>query len=367
MAQTIRTLRTLTARASEKTLWVFVEIETAEGLKGLGEASLQRQEQAVEQEVARLGRDLVGRPANKDALARFPAPKSLPEAAARSAVDLALHDLDAKARGVSLATALGGARRTGVPIYANINRRTVDRGPAGFRESALDAIEAGFSAFKIAPFDEVSREALAGDQSHRCLDAGLERIASVREVIGPDRELMVDCHWRFDEATARAVLTACESLNLHWFECPLPEDDDNLGAIVRLRAFANGIGVRLAGCEMAIGLAGFRAFVEAGAYDVMMPDVKYVGGLAEVLRIADLFEAKGIAFSPHNPSGPICHMASLIVSSVAPGLDRLEMQFDESPLFDDLVSHRLPPIRNGVSDLSEMNGLGVELRHDLLI
>lgn len=350
------------ARVSGKTLWHFVEIETSAGLRGTGEASLQGQAPAVAREVARLAQALAGGPADPAALAALPAPKTLAEAAARSAVDLALRDVAAQAAGQRLVEALGGAHREEIALYANINRRTEDRSPAGFARSAGDAVAAGFTAFKIAPFDEVSPDRLAGDPAGSCLEPGLARIAAVRECIGAEAELMVDCHWRLDEAAALAVLRAVEPLRLHWLECPLPETADSIPALVRIRSAANAAGVRLAGCEQAIGLDGFMPFLKAGAYDAMMPDVKYVGGLAEVLRVADAFAAAGVDFSPHNPSGPICHAASLHVSGAVPGFSRLELQFDESPLFDSLVGGRLPKIQGGAAGLPEGKGLGVALR-----
>jgi galactonate dehydratase len=142
----------------------------------------------------------------------------------------------------------------------------------------------------------------------------------------------------------------------------LPETGDHLPALGRLRGFANNRGVRLAGCEEAVGVAGFEPFLRAGAYDVMMPDVKYVGGLGEMLRVAERLSEAGVAVSPHNPSGPIAHAASLHVSAAMPNFDRLEVQFDETPLFDALVDGGLPRPIDGEVDIKALGtGLGVAL------
>lgn len=152
-----------------------------------------------------------------------------------------------------------------------------------------------------------------------------------------------------------------------WVECPLPETDDTLTALRRLRGLANARGVRLAGCELGIGEAGFAPFLRAGAYDVMMPDVKYVGGLAEMLRLSDTFAQAKIGFSPHNPTGPICHAVSLHVCAAAPSLDRLEVQFNETDLFGALAGNALPHPHGGTSALpAEAAGLGVALAPDVL-
>jgi len=118
-----------------------------------------------------------------------------------------------------------------------------------------------------------------------------------------------------------------------WFECPLPETPENYAAIKRLRAKANAAGMRLAGAELFIGAAGFKPLLEQGLYDVVMPDVKYAGGLAECLRIAELAARHGCAVSLHNPSGPVCHAHSVHLSAVLEGDERLEYQHGETPSF----------------------------------
>ncbi len=143
---------------------------------------------------------------------------------------------------------------------------------------------------------------------------GLARIAATRDAIGPDVDLLVDCHWRLDEQEAEEVIREGAAHRLYWVECPLPETDANLPALRRLRSLANARGIRLAGCELGIGQEGFAPFLRAGAYDAMMPDAKYVGGLAEMLRVAERFAEAGVAFSPaqsHRPGLPCRQPASL--------------------------------------------------------
>jgi len=108
-------------------------------------------------------------------------------------------------------------------------------------------------------------------------------------------------------------------------------------------------------------LAGFMPFLEVGAYDVLMPDVKYVGGMREMLGVAAVLERHGVAFSPHNPSGPVCHAASLHICAVASSRERLELQYAETPLFDRLVGDSLPRPRNGEVAVPNAPGLGVSL------
>jgi len=129
-----------------------------------------------------------------------------------------------------------------------------------------------------------------------------------------------------------------------------------------LRSRANAFGIRLAGLETAICRRGFLPYAEAGAYDVMMPDVKYCGGPLEMMAIATDLDSYGIDFSPHNPSGPICHLHSLNICAVLSKTDLLEMQFDESPMFNSLLKNTLPPVAEGEIELfRDLPGLGASL------
>ena len=100
-------------------------------------------------------------------------------------------------------------------------------------------------------------------------------------------------------------------------------------------------------------------------YDVMMPDVKYAGGPDEMIEIEKLFLKNNVEFSPHNPSGPICHAHSLQVCGAVKSSKILEHQFDESPLFNELVNNQLPEIRNGKIKLSNSSGIGVKINKSL--
>ncbi|HEV8500094.1 MAG TPA: enolase C-terminal domain-like protein [Casimicrobiaceae bacterium] len=350
------------AEVSPATHWIFVVLQQRDGRIGSGEASLNGRETAVRDAAARLAATALSAPPDQPgAFAAGIAPAGLAEAAAVSAIDQALWDLHAQHSGVRVADAIGGARRESIAVYANINRRTRTRTPAGFAASARDALAAGFTALKVAPFDEVDPATCAAGRGCEAMQTGLARVAAVRDEAGQHVRLMVDCHWRFDEPTARTLIGAAATLGVYWVECPLPETADNVDALVRLRGEANGRGVRLAGLELGIGVDAFLPWCKAGAYDVVMPDVKYVGGLMEMQRCADVLAPFGVTLSPHNPTGPICHAASLHASAALNAFDMLELQFDETPLFERLVGGRLPVRADGHSALPSGAGLGVSL------
>lgn len=346
-------------QVTDKTVWQFIDIETADGRHGVGEATVPDNAD-LREKTADLAQDILGLPANPQILSG-PLPDNRSGAAVRSGIDHALWDLAAKRAGDPLASSLGAICRDTVPVYANINRRTVDRNPQGFVASAHAAIADGHQSFKLAPFDELAPN-LAGDELRSALDAGFARIAAVRNAVGPDRRLMVDCHWRCSAASAETLIREAAALGLYWVECPVPETVENVGLLKNLRSLANGLGVRLAGCEENIGLDGFRPFISGGAYDVLMPDVKYAGGLSEFLSIADAAAGAGIDISPHNPSGPVSHLLSLDVCTVLPNLLMLEMQYNESALFETLVTGKIPSISDGQSALAlPRPGLGADL------
>lgn len=354
----------LSARVSDKTVWTFVRLETESGRVGWGEATLHDCAADVHAHVRRLAPAIVGRkvslPTDVIDIVGISG-RDAPEAAAISAIDQALWDVMAQVRGEALANALGEPRRTTIDLYANINRGTVDRSAAGFAARAIEAVASGFDAIKIAPFDGVRPDNVHKTDGAKMLALGLDRIAAVRAAIGPDLRLLVDCHWRLTEASTRDVLREIEPLKLYWLECPLPEQTAAFPALRRLRSRANAMGVRLAGCEMMIGRQGFQRFLDAGVYDVIMPDVKYAGGVRELGRIAQAAASHGVACSPHNPSGPIAHAHSLHVSAHVPLLPFLEIQYGESRLFFDFVDDSLPHPRFGHSDLPHGAGLGAGL------
>jgi galactonate dehydratase len=360
---TIAAITPLSIRASRNTVWTCIRVRAGDGLGGTGEATLNGCEHEIWAAAEQLGSGLVGGPADPrdEVLARLAAaPRSLAVAAVASAIDTALWDIEAQRRGVGLAALLGTRRRTAIALYANIDRRTRDRHPAGFAASAALAAARGYGAIKIAPFDGVEPGALGTVRGRWSIGRGIERIGAVRKAIGPARRLLVDCHGRFDEASAGATLRELEPFDVYWLENPVAEAPDNYAALRRLRSVANQRGIRIAGGALQTGVAAFRRLIAAGLHDVVMPDVKYAGGLSEIRRIADLAAAHDLPCALHNPSGPIGHATSLHVGAVLTSFLMLEQQFDESSLFH-AICPGLPSPHAGSSPLPDAAGLGVAL------
>ena len=108
------------------------------------------------------------------------------------------------------------------------------------------------------------------------------------------------------------------------------------------------------------------AVADRKLFDVMMPDIKYCGGFGEMQRISDLTAASGIAIAPHNPSGPVCNVASIHLCAVVPNFLILEYQLAESPLYSDVVGGFEPALLNGCFNVPETPGLGVSLDVDVI-
>jgi galactonate dehydratase len=362
VAMRFRSIRLDYARISPKTIWSFLRLEDHEGRTGTGEATLAGREASL----AAAAQNHLADWKDGNALPQGPLEAlPLPVAALWSAFSLACDDLASQIAGKPLTALYGGDPSATIPLYANINRRTVDRSPQGFSKSARHACNRGFTAFKIAPFDTVTPSLCAKGEAGDAITAGLERIAAVRAEIGPHARLMVDCHWRFTPEAARALIPEVAAHGLYWLECPIAETESQIDALVDLRARCNKAGMRLAGLEEFVGTESFQAYARRGAYDVMMPDLKYVGGPAEMLRTFETLHAMGVEVSPHNPTGPICHGGSLHLCAAVPG-SMLEIQLDESPLFTQLAAPAVPDITGGVSRLPAGNGLGIALDDGVL-
>lgn len=197
---------------------------------------------------------------------------------ALAGLDLALWDLRCASDGVALADALG-RRHDSQPAYGSgVNLHY----PADELRAQVERwVAAGFDAVKV----KVGRPDLAED---------VDRIRMVREVLGPDRRLMVDANQRWDLDRATAAADALRPFGLDWLEEPLRADDTAGYAELRRRT-----DVPIALGENAHTVHRFRDLIDAGACDVVQPNVVRVGGITPFLGIADLARSRGIRLAPH--------------------------------------------------------------------
>jgi galactonate dehydratase len=357
---------------SSKTNWSFIRVALEGGLVGWGECSLNGWEPMQREFLAKWGGHVLGkRVQDVDAIAALCAihlhsPGGMVEHAVKSGTEQALLDALAQRLSVPVWQLFGAAQRDAVEVYANINRATAPRTPAGFAASAKAAVAQGYGAVKLAPFDGVLPSNAETPAGEALIEVALERIRAVRAAVGPGIKVMADCHWRLTPRTARAVLEALRELQLHWLECPLSERASGHAEIAALRRLANAQGVRLAGAETQTEVEGFRPFIEQGLYDAIMPDVKYCGGIGALVRIARLAAKHGVQTAPHNPSGPVCNFASVHACVAGEGCDFLELQVGESELFERCVDGAAPQFAGGSFGAPLRPGIGMALNLELL-
>jgi galactonate dehydratase len=350
-------------RVNRRGDWLFALLRTDDGLTGVGEAShggagadrdglvaaiIQRQ----------LAPRLLGADPRSVRACLRPlraVADGLPGWTALSAIDQALWDLAGQTAGLPICRLLGGPVRERIRLYANINRATEDRSPAGFAASAGAAIAAGFTAVKCAPFDGVDPLACRDAAGRALVHIGLERVAAVRDAVGPAVDLYVDCHWRFDASTAVWVAGELAALGVRWFEEPVPTEDR--AALARVR---DAVAVELIGGEHLTGPAACWPYLAERLFGTLMPDVKHCGGVSGLLTIGEMAAAAGVAVAPHNPSGPVALAASLQVAAVLPNFRILEYAWGETDWRSALVS---PPetILGGEIAVPTGPGLGVRL------
>lgn len=359
-AITITAARTRLIPVSARTDWLHVLLETDAGMTGIGEASLNPLPDGFVDGLTRGCAALVGRCLDGETLAPL-APLLQQGFGARtihSALDQAIADLSAQRAGVPLYQFLAsGAVRSPIPLYANINRTTTDRSADGFAASAARAVGQGHTSLKIAAFDDLAPGLCGTSEGQRLIEAGLSRL---RAVARDGVELRVDCHWRFTSDAAHDILPGLAKIGVAWLECPLPETPDAITDLRRLRDRANRLGIRTAGLETFAGWEDVAPFVEGGAYDVIMPDVKHAGGLGRILEIADRAARLGVAVSLHNPSGPVAHLFSTHVAIAMGGDERMEIQWDESPDFF-RITDPAPRIEGDRCLVTDTPGLGAKL------
>jgi galactonate dehydratase len=354
---------------SAKTNWVFISVRDNGGRLGWGEASLNGWEPLLVAATRHLAPDWIGLSLAQAATQLRVSPRlpgGLVANAVISAVAQGVASLQVMQQHCRPSDVLGPRQRDAVRLYANINRATRERTPEGFARTALRAREQGFSAFKAAPFDGLTPGSCASAEGMQKIHHGVDVMAALRDALGPEALLMVDCHWRFDEAAALYALKLLHGLDLHWLECPIAESHSYWPATRRIRAAANAQGVLLAAAESQVGVEAFQNLFDEGLYDVVMPDVKYCGGPWEMLRIAQRAADSGVQFSPHNPSGPVCTWHSLQVAAAAPGCSLLELQFGESDFYDTLQDGAWLQASSGELPAPDHPGQVLGLRAELL-
>ena len=359
----IADIQTRTVHVTKRGDWVFVIVHSDDGTTGIGEASHGRGDERVIRRIQELKPALVGWDVFRiEEFHRrfFDEYEGHSYHTAVSGIEQALWDLAGKALNVPIYQLLGGSCREKLRVYANFNRATWDRTPEGFAQNALKVVADGFTAIKCAPFDDFSIRDVSGGALNSTLRTGIERVRRIREAIGPDIEFMVDCHSRFNVGLAIQVAKELEDLHLFWLEDIVPLTDLRELSYVR-----QSISTPMATGENLRTKSQFRELLATPAVDFILPDVKYVGGILGLKKIATLAEAAGIQVTPHSPSGPVATAAGAQCMASVPNFAILEYAWGEVEWRSQLVK---PPERiiDGFINVSRRPGLGIDLKEESL-
>ena len=375
-----------TIRIGERPNLIWVEIETDEGLIGLGESfrGAQAVEAVIHEQVAPW---LLGRDARRiEAISRHLLTPYLgfhssgAEVRAASAVDLALWDLAGKRHGIPVHEALGGAARTEIRAYntcagyayntAGVGRRAVGAGDAAvgpyddqvaFMRDAGTLAESllaeGYTAMKIWPLD-VYADATGGQAITLTeLKAGLEPFRKIRAAVGERIEVMCELHSLWSSTAAIRICQALEQFGVFWAEDPIAKMDD-ARALADLRRQTR---VPVCGSETLGGAVSFRRLLEADAIDVVMLDLAWCGGLTEGRKIAALAEAFAKPLAPHDCTGPVTLMAGLhLALHASTAIFQEVVRATLATWYRDLVTD-LPVLVSGMAQAPLAPGLGTAL------
>ncbi len=255
-----------------------------------------------------------------------------------SGVDLALWDLLGRLRGEPVYQVLGGPVRRELEFYATGPRPDL-------------AKQMGFIGGKMP----LHHGPEAGEEGLR---RNLEQLAGMRERVGPDFWLMLDCWMSLDLEYAKKFAHAARAHGLRWLEEALPPDDYWGYAELKKAAPA---GLMITTGEHEATRWGFRMLLEMDCCDMIQPDVGWCGGLTELIRIAALADAKGVPVVPHGSSVYSYHF--VITQSVCPFAEFLMMapRADRVvPMFTPLLLDEPVPV-NGRLTLPDRPGFGVRL------
>ena len=283
-----------------------------------------------------------------------------------SGIDIAVWDLLGQIAGLPLYRLLGG-HQDQVRAYASAGFYFAGKDASAVAEEfkGIAARGYGHGKMKVGRTPETPMNPLAHmvepGFATVSFEEDLARVRAVRAAVGDDFRLMVDANNAWGVATALAAGREYERLGVHWFEEPVGTDDRAGSA--RLAA---ALDVPVAGYETESQLSGFRDLVNAGAVDIVQPDVIWAGGITACRRIAALAQAAGLPCVPHVYSTAVSIAANLHFMASLPNCYLLEYDQNPNALRTELLTEPIEPDADAVVAVPERPGLGVRLDHSTL-
>ena len=339
--------------------YVFVKLETNQGIVGWGEGTLEGKAGAVIACVNDFRDFVVGAdPMQVEHIWQSMYVHSFYRAgpvmgSAISGIDQALWDIRGKALGMPVYKLLGGPFDSrGVRGYYHANARTREE----LQKLRETAVEQGVSCFKTGPsgyFEWI--------ETHARIKGAVQQIAALREGLGPDIDIAVDFHAKTSPSVASVIIKELEPLNLLFVEepCP-PENVKAMARIVRRTTTPIATGERL------IASYGVRELIEMGVVDILQTDINHVGGISALWKAAAMAEAAGISMAPHACEGPIGGISTLHVDAAMPNFLVQEIcggvrQSPQDKVWEEWLGFPAMRMVNGRLPLPDKPGLGFEL------
>jgi len=288
--------------------WLFLKIETDEGITGWGEPVVEGRAETVAACVAELADYLIG----KD-------PSAIEDhwtvlyrggfyrggaihMSALAGIDQALWDIKGKALNRPVHVLLGGPVRQKIQVYSWIGG---DR-PDALIQGAREAATRGFTAIKMLACEELSYL-----DSHAKLDQVVARVGALRQAMGPEFGIAVDFHGRVHRPMAKQLAKELDPFHLMFLEEPvLSEHLEALKDIAGQTATPIALGERL------YSRWDFKKILSDGLVDIIQPDPSHAGGITETRKIAAMAECYDVGLAPHCPLGPIALAACLQLDAV---------------------------------------------------
>ncbi|MBP6820024.1 MAG: mandelate racemase/muconate lactonizing enzyme family protein [Acidobacteria bacterium] len=344
--------------------WVFVRVETADGFVGWGEGTNYPGVRPIATAVTTLSSVIIGQSAwNIEALwqrmYRFMYYNGMGGIvlAAISGIDMALYDIVGKKLGVPVYKMLGGQVHEKLRTYANGWTEDLAHTPEAYAAKTKELVSRGYTGCKLDPFfnTPMNREVTQAD-----LRLAASIVKAIREAGGPDYDIAIDVHGRWNTKSTLEIIRALEPHRLFFYEEAVPPE--NVAAMAEVQRNTQ---TPLATGERIFGRQGFRELLEKQSVRIIQPDLARTGGITETKKIASMADTYYIPVAPHNPNGPLCTLASMHVCFSIPNFLILEYFEKDEPIFQDLMPGGLKRDVQGVYPTTTP-GLGANVTDDFL-
>jgi galactonate dehydratase len=281
-----------------------------------------------------------------------------------SAIDEALWDIKGKALGVPVYELLGGRCWDRLRVYANGWYRGCVT-PEAYAEAAQGVVADGYTAMKFDPFAvtpegewDYTRRALSRERA----DLAVERVAAVREAVGPAVDILVEVHGNLGTTSAIQVGKRLEVLDPFFYEEPV----DALN-VECMRKVAENVDIPIAAGERLYTRYGFRPYIEGQILDILQPDLGLAGGISEVKKIANYAETYHLHIQPHNCASPVATAASVQVDCCIPNFIIQEwFPYREAEMYELVTEPFEFQVVDGAMPVPTQPGLGIELNDEVV-